>query len=94
MRTPYKLPFWKRVNGLLRKQKITQKELAALVGMKYTTLKFWSCYGYYPDANTACDIAGVLGEPVEFLVKGTRKKRTKKNQRKLQLLKQEQKSAV
>ena len=70
MMNPRKIPFWDRVKILLKEKKITQKELAVLTDLKYSTLKFWSCYGYYPDADSACDIANILGVTVEYLVKG------------------------
>jgi len=82
MRTPNKLPFWERVKRLLRAQKLTQKELAALVDIKYSTLRFWLCYGYSPDVETACDIASVLGVTVEYLAKGVKNKYVRKNAKK------------
>ena len=82
MRVPRKLPFWARVKVLLKAQKITQKELAALVDLKYSTLKFWFCYGYYPDVETACDIAHILGVSVEYLTKGNTNSFMKKNAKK------------
>ena len=82
MITPYKLPFWERVKSLLRAQKITQKELAALVNIKYSTMRFWLCYGYFPDVNTACNIASALGVSVEYLTKGAKHKPARKNEKK------------
>ena len=82
MGTPHKLPFWERVKSLLRAQKITQKELASLVGIKYSTLRFWLCYGYSPDVDIACDIASVLGVTVEYLAKGVKNKHVRKNVKK------------
>ena len=78
MRIPKKLPFWERVKALQRTQKITQKELAALVELKYSTLKFWVCYGFLPDVDTACNIADVLGVSVEYLAKGNKNRLMKK----------------
>jgi len=78
MKIPKKTPFWERVKTELRAQKISQKELAALVKMNYNTLKFWLCYGYYPDVETACDISRVLGVSVEYLTKGINTRPTKK----------------
>jgi len=77
MRIPKKTPFWDRVKTLLKAQKITQKELAVLIDLKYSTLKFWLCYGYYPDVLTACDIARVLGVSVEHLLHPPGKKLSK-----------------
>ena len=54
----------------MKAKKISQKDFAVLIKLKYCTLRFWLCYGYYPDVKTACDIAKVLGVSVEYLVKG------------------------
>ena len=72
MRTPKKVPFWERVRKQSRAQKISQKELALKTGNKFSTFKFWMCYGYYPDVETACDIADVLNVPVQYLVRGSK----------------------
>jgi len=78
MRRPLKIPFWERVKFIIRAQKITQREFAARIKLKYSTMKFWMCYGLSPDADTACDIADALGVPVEYLVKGKRISKRKK----------------
>lgn len=83
MRNPRKLPFWERVKVQLRAQKISQKKLAVLVNMNYSTLKFWLCYGYYPDVETACDISRALGVSVEYLTKGINTQLTKKYDKKI-----------
>jgi len=72
MRTPVKTEFWERVKALLKTKKITQKELAGKIDLKYSTLKFWLCYGYFPDVETACDIASTLGVTVEYLARGNK----------------------
>ena len=64
------LPFWDRVNKILRANKITQKNFAASIDLNYNTFKFWISYGYYPDAKTAYDIAVALGVTSEYLVAG------------------------
>ena len=74
MRQPKKIPFWERAKKLMLAKKINQKDLAGSIGLKYCTLRFWLCYGYYPDVKTACDIAKALGVSVEYLVKGRRGK--------------------
>ena len=94
MRTPNKLPFWERVKSLLRAQKITQKELAVLVDLKYSTLRFWLCYGYSPDVDTACDIASVLGVSVEYLAKGVKNKYVRKNVKKILVIKNTTKGII
>jgi len=78
MRAPNKTAFWERVKTLLKARKIPQNELAVLIGLKYSTLKFWICYGYSPDIDTACDIAELLGVTVEYLVRGIEAKRGKR----------------
>ena len=69
MRTPKKLYFWEQVKKLIRDQKISQEKLAARIGINSHTLKFWMCYGYYPDVGTAYKIADVLGVPLDLLMK-------------------------
>jgi len=82
MKIPRKIPFWDRVKDLLRTRKITQRQLAVLTGLSYSTLKFWICYGYSPDVDTACEIAETLGVSVEYLVKGVKSKTMKKSEQK------------
>ena len=70
MRKPEHLPFWDRVNKILRANKITQKNFAAFIDLKYNTMRFWISYGYYPDAKTAYEIATALGVTTEYLITG------------------------
>ena len=80
MRIPNETPFWSRVKNLLRTRKITQKQLAGFADTSYSTIKFWICYGYSPDVDTACKIADALGVSVEYLVKGEKNKHIKKEE--------------
>ena len=64
------LPFWERVKKLLRSQKLSQKDFACLRGINYSSLRHWMCYGLYPDAKTAYDIAISLGVSLEYLLTG------------------------
>ena len=81
MRQPKRLIFWERVKKLLRAHKLNQKSLAILIGIKYNTLRFWVCYGYYPDARTAYDISRVCGVSLEYLLTGVEGKQTRKHER-------------
>ena len=74
MREAKKIPFWEQVKKLIRTHKISQKELASRIGIKYSSLRFWICYGFYPDVKTAHDIAIVLGVSIEYLLTGRRDK--------------------
>ena len=87
MRTPRNLPFWDRTKSLIKAQKMTQKEFAARVGMNYNTLKYWLCYGYSPDVDTACDIAAMLGVSVEYLAKGAKSKAIRKHEKETSIIK-------
>ena len=43
---------------------------AQLVGLSYNTLRGWLYNNRLPDAETACDMAAILGVSVEYLVWG------------------------
>ena len=62
----------------MKAHKISQKNLAQTICLKYSTLRFWLSYGYYPDVKTAYDIATTLGVSMEYLLTG-KDKRTMKN---------------
>jgi len=64
------LPFWERVKKLLRSQKLSQKDFACLRGINYSSFRYWMCYGLYPDAKTAYDMAISLGVSLEYLLTG------------------------
>jgi len=65
-----KLPFWIRVQSFLKTRKISQEKFAQLVGMNYNTLRSWIYNNRMPDAQSACDMANILGVTVEYLVHG------------------------
>ena len=67
-------PFWERTKKLIKIFKLTQEKLAVKIDVPYGTLKNWICYGLIPDAVTACDIAGVFGVTVEYLVFGKQRR--------------------
>ena len=67
-------PFWKRVNYLIKTHKTTQKEIAALVGIPFGTLRSWIFHNRLPDVATGCDLAIVLGVSVDYLVYGKKRK--------------------
>jgi len=69
MLTPRRICFWIRVKKLIREQKTSQEKFAARIGININTLKFWMCYGYYPDVRTAYKIADVLNVPLDYLMK-------------------------
>ena len=70
MREKEDIPFWNRAKKHIRAHKISQKNFAEYIGVNYNTLKFWMCYGYYPDVKTTYDIATALGVSIEFLLTG------------------------
>ena len=55
---------------LIKTHKTTQKEIAALIGIPLGTLRNWIYNNRYPDVQTACDLAVVLGTTVDFLLHG------------------------
>jgi len=65
--------FWQRVQSLLKAHKISQEKFAQLLGMSYNTLRGWLYNNRLPDAQSACDMAKVLGVTVEYLVWGGHK---------------------
>ena len=58
------------MQSLLRAQKITQKEFAQLIGIRYNTLRAWIYGNRYPDVISAYDMAKLLGVRIEYLVRG------------------------
>jgi len=71
MRVPTEHPFWNRVKKILRAHKISQIKFAANLGIHYSTLKYWICYGLLPEIETAFSIADALGVSIDYLVRGT-----------------------
>jgi transcriptional regulator with XRE-family HTH domain len=82
MGTQRVIPFWGRVKELMKAHKITQNSFARYINVNYNTFKYWICYGLFPDACTACDIAEALGVSVEYLVRGADGKSTKERNEK------------
>ena len=71
--------FWLRVNQLLKKKKITQKELADFIGTPQRTLQNWIFRGIFPLVTEGYLMAKFLNVSVDFLVTG----REDKNQAKI-----------
>ena len=74
-----RLSFWIRVQGFLRAKKISQEKFAQLVGMNYNSLRSWIYNNRMPDAESACDMADILGVSVEYLVRGKCRAGSKKS---------------
>ena len=64
------LLFWKNVKNELEYNLITQKELAAKLGISYNTLQSWITKDRLPDAEQALKIAKELNTSIEYLVTG------------------------
>ena len=65
-----KLAFWERTKKLIRAHNISQKDLAAHIGISYSSFRYCLCYGSYPDVKTAHDISVALGVSIEYLLTG------------------------
>lgn len=64
------LQFWQNVKEELEYNLITQKDLAATIGISYNTLQSWITKDRLPDAEQALKIAKELNTNVEYLVTG------------------------
>ena len=62
--------FWNRVNQQLKKEKATQKELAAFIGIPQRTIENWIYRGNFPLINEGYRMAKFLNVSVDFLVTG------------------------
>lgn len=62
--------FWKNLESLMEAESLTQTDLANELGISKTTVSNWRG-GVIPKADTAVEIARVLGVSVEFLITGT-----------------------
>ena len=70
--------FWLRVNQQLKKEKATQKELAAFTGILPRTMENWIYRGNFPLINEGYQIAKFLNVSVEYLVTGKERKKEAK----------------
>ena len=64
------LEFWQNVKEELDYNLITQKELAAKIGISYNTLQSWITKDRLPDAAQALKIAKELNTSIEYLITG------------------------
>ena len=64
------LEFWQNVKEELDYNLITQKELAAKIGISYNTLQSWITKDRLPDAKQALKIAKELNTSIEYLITG------------------------
>ena len=62
--------FWQRVKSLIRARKVSQRELAAYVGVSLRTLEGWIYHKRFPNAEKAFFIAQALGASMDFLIGG------------------------
>lgn len=65
------LSFWSNVKEELDYNLMSQKELAAKIGISYNTLQSWITKDRLPDAADSVKIANTLGVTVEYLVTGS-----------------------
>ncbi|MCL2556899.1 MAG: helix-turn-helix domain-containing protein [Treponema sp.] len=64
------VPFWERVNQLIKTRKTTQEDLAKSLGIPFGTYRGWNAYRRLPDVLSGLLIARALGTTVEHLVTG------------------------
>jgi transcriptional regulator with XRE-family HTH domain len=65
------IPFWERVNQLIKTAKMTQEGVAKVCGIPFGTFHGWIAYKRLPDALSAYRIAQALGTTAEYLCTGT-----------------------
>ena len=82
------LQFWQNVKEELDYNLITQKDLAAAVGISYNTLQSWINRDRLPNAEQAVKIADALNTSVEFLVTGKSNNRKNDHSKTVKLLEQ------
>ncbi len=80
------LQFWQNVKEELDYNLITQKDLAAAVGISYNTLQSWINRDRLPNAEQAVKIAEALNTSVEFLVTGKSNNRKNDHSKTVKLL--------
>jgi len=62
--------FWTRVNRLLKKKRLSQGEIAKMIGVGYPAFRGWSHRKYFPDYNYIYAISQVLKVPLNYLLFG------------------------
>jgi len=62
--------FWEQVKLIGKKTKITQKDLAQICGVPFSTFKGWIQKNYFPTVIDGFLMAKKLGVSVEYLVTG------------------------
>jgi transcriptional regulator with XRE-family HTH domain len=65
------VPFWERVNQLIKTTKTTQEGISKACGIPFGTFHGWIAYKRLPDASSAYRIAQALNTTVEYLCTGT-----------------------
>ena len=65
------VPFWERVNQLIKAAKTTQEGIAKACDIPFGTFHGWIAYKRLPDALSAHRIATTLDTTVEYLCTGT-----------------------
>ena len=63
------MTFSERLEGLIEKNKTTQKAIAEYAGVRYASITDWKNKGF-PRADVAVKIAEFLGTTVEYLITG------------------------
>ena len=75
--------FWGRVKYLIKTHKTSQEEIARLIGVPPGTFRNWIYHNRIPDAETACNLAVVLGVSVDFLIYGKERSITEEHNSRL-----------
>jgi transcriptional regulator with XRE-family HTH domain len=73
------------LEGLLKDNSLSQKELAEKIGLRRPSISDWKKKRTYPYADIAVEIAGILGVSVEYLLTGKDKEGFSQNERALVL---------
>ena len=75
--------FWKRVNTLIKTNKMSRKEFTESINIPYSTFRNWQYYSRSVELITAYTIATALGVSLEYLLTGKDKQnraiKTKRN---------------
>lgn len=70
------IPFWDRVQKLLKAHRISRKNFAEHIGMSVNTLQSWMRYNRLPDVNSGYRMAKALGVSPDYLVLGKDRENT------------------
>ena len=72
------IPFWERVNQLIKTHKTTQEDLAKCLNIPFGTYRGWNAYKRLPDVFSGYRIAQEFGTTIDFLLTGIEPENSKK----------------